>query len=56
MSLKSNIQLKRFRNVSNNSGCVWSNYNISNNNTKISYIEYSEDEISGEFYANRMKK
>ncbi|EDK33103.1 hypothetical protein [Clostridium kluyveri] len=55
MNLKSNKQLKRFRNIYNNSGCVSSNYKISNNDLEISHIEYEQDEISGEFNINKVK-
>ncbi|WP_333861806.1 hypothetical protein [Clostridium sp.] len=54
MNLKSNKQLKQFRNIYNNSGCVSSNYKISNNNLET-HIEYDDNEISGEFNISRIK-
>lgn len=54
MNLKSNKQLKRFRNIYNNSGCVSSNYKVSNNDLET-HIEYDENEISGEFNISKVK-
>lgn len=55
MNLKYTNQLKKFRNIYNNSGRVSSNYKIWNTPLEISHIEYSQDEISGEFNINKVK-
>lgn len=49
MDLRNDVQLKRFRNISNNSGCISANYNIINNDIEVSHVENSRNEFSGEF-------
>ena len=56
MSLKNDVQLKRFRNIYNNSGCVSANYNIKNNDIEVSHVEDSINEFSGEFKFNKVRR
>ena len=56
MYCKSTLELKRYRNTSNNSGCVTGNYNIINKGLETNHVEDRINEYSGEFISNHKQK
>lgn len=56
MFLRSNNQLKKYIKISNNSGCVSANYNITNEDIIVSLIEEDGNEVSGQFNISKIKK